>query len=415
MWGAIAVIGLLALAGAAGALGGSRAQPPASLYERALSVAGQYRCPVCQGETVAASDAPEAVEIKSLIRGWLSAGRSQSQIRSYLIGRYGGSVLEKPPAAGIGLLLWVLPAGAVAAAVAGLLFAFARWRRAAAQGRAPPALQLAEVGTEPRAGPAAQDQLAGSAETGLPAGMARERSQRLTTEPQAALPLGLETAPPAGLETAPPLGLETAPPAGLETAPPAGPETARPAGPLTELAATHGKPPGRRAVSWSRRATLVGGLSLILLAGALWLVDRASAPRVAGATITGNTGTADELAQAVALTASDPVTALQLYKEVLATVPDQVVALTGEGWIYAEAGFAQKGIALLTEAEGYDPAYAPSHLYRGIALLEYGHEPRPAATELEWYLAHDPAKSLEATARQALQLARSQLTAPGSH
>ena len=383
VWGAIAVIGLLALAGAAGALGGSRAQPPASLYERALSVAGQYRCPVCQGETVAASDAPEAVEIKSLIRGWLSAGRSQSQIRSYLIGRYGGSVLEKPPAAGIGLLLWVLPAGAVAAAVAGLLFAFARWRRAAAQGRAPPALQLAEVGTEPRAGPAAQDQLAGSAETGLPAGMARERSQRLTTEPQAALPLG--------------------------------PETARPAGPLTELAATHGKPPGRRAVSWSRRATLVGGLSLILLAGALWLVDRASAPRVAGATITGNTGTADELAQAVALTASDPVTALQLYKEVLATVPDQVVALTGEGWIYAEAGFAQKGIALLTEAEGYDPAYAPSHLYRGIALLEYGHEPRPAATELEWYLAHDPAKSLEATARQALQLARSQLTAPGSH
>ena len=56
----------------AGAFGGATSRP-ASLYQRTMDVAGEYRCPVCAGESVAASDAPEAVEIKGL--GATVAGR----------------------------------------------------------------------------------------------------------------------------------------------------------------------------------------------------------------------------------------------------------------------------------------------------------------------------------------------------
>ena len=59
-WLGVVAVLALALAAGGGAFGG---HPPAklSLYQRTLQVAGQYRCPVCQGESAAASDAPAAV------------------------------------------------------------------------------------------------------------------------------------------------------------------------------------------------------------------------------------------------------------------------------------------------------------------------------------------------------------------
>ena len=136
LWAAIVLAAILALAAGSGALGSGRGRT-ASLYQRALQVAGEYRCPVCQGETAAASDAPQAVEMKSLIQGWLREGRSPAQIRSYLVADYGVSILEKPPASGLGALLWVLPGVAVALGVAGLGFGFSRWRRLASTGPRP--------------------------------------------------------------------------------------------------------------------------------------------------------------------------------------------------------------------------------------------------------------------------------------
>jgi tetratricopeptide (TPR) repeat protein len=95
-----------------------------------MAVAGEYRCPVCAGESVAASDAPEAVEIKGLVQQWLAEGRSQGQIRSYLVKDYGTSILERPPTSGLSVLVWALPGVAVAAGLIGLGLGFARWRRA---------------------------------------------------------------------------------------------------------------------------------------------------------------------------------------------------------------------------------------------------------------------------------------------
>ena len=129
LWGAIAVAICAGVALAAGVFGGGAGHPP-SLYQRTMAVAGEYRCPVCAGESVAASDAPEAVEIKGLVRQWLTEGLSQAQIRSYLVKDYGTSILEKPPASGVSVLVWALPGVAVAVGLIWLGFGFARWRRA---------------------------------------------------------------------------------------------------------------------------------------------------------------------------------------------------------------------------------------------------------------------------------------------
>ncbi len=128
LWAAVALVAGLALAIGAGAFNSGGSKPP-SLYQRTLAVAGQYRCPVCASESAAVSDAPEAVEIRSLIQGWLKQGDSPTQIRHFLVTDYGPSILEKPPATGLNALVWALPAAAGVLGLAGLGFAFARWRR----------------------------------------------------------------------------------------------------------------------------------------------------------------------------------------------------------------------------------------------------------------------------------------------
>lgn len=111
LWAAVVLVAGLALAIGAGVFSGSTGKPP-SLYQRTLAVAGQYRCPVCASESAAVSNAAEAVEMRSLIQGWLKQGDSQAQIRHFLVTDYGTSILEKPPATGLNTLVWALPAAA---------------------------------------------------------------------------------------------------------------------------------------------------------------------------------------------------------------------------------------------------------------------------------------------------------------
>jgi cytochrome c-type biogenesis protein CcmH len=91
-------------------------------------LANEVRCPVCQGETAAQSNTPASIQIRDQIHQELVAGESPAHIIDGLVASYGPSILEKPPAHGIGLVVWVAPIIAVAVAVAGLALAFARWR-----------------------------------------------------------------------------------------------------------------------------------------------------------------------------------------------------------------------------------------------------------------------------------------------
>lgn len=81
----------------------------------ATAIAAGLLCPACQGESVAQSQSPMAAAMRDTIARQLAEGRSPEQIRQWFVDRYGTEVLADPPLGGLGTLLWVLPAGALAA------------------------------------------------------------------------------------------------------------------------------------------------------------------------------------------------------------------------------------------------------------------------------------------------------------
>ncbi len=68
------------------------------------------RCLVCQGQSIADSDADMAGDMRALIRQRIAAGEEPEAIRSWLIERYGDWVSYKPQTTSTTLPLIVLPA-----------------------------------------------------------------------------------------------------------------------------------------------------------------------------------------------------------------------------------------------------------------------------------------------------------------
>jgi cytochrome c-type biogenesis protein CcmH len=67
------------------------------------------RCPVCQGLSVADSNADAAVAMKNRIDELVRQGYSEEQIVDYFVDRYGEFVRLEPEAEGLNVLLWVIP------------------------------------------------------------------------------------------------------------------------------------------------------------------------------------------------------------------------------------------------------------------------------------------------------------------
>ncbi len=106
--------------------------------ERVESVASDFRCPTCSGQSVADSDAPAARAIREEIERRVGAGEDDSDIRAFLANRYPGSELT-PPRSGAAGLVWVLPVAGLVVVVAALAVAFRRWRAASPEGAEPTA------------------------------------------------------------------------------------------------------------------------------------------------------------------------------------------------------------------------------------------------------------------------------------
>ena len=107
-----------------------------ALEARMMVIAEELRCLVCQNETIAASHADLAIDLKNQIRIKLTQGQSQKQILDFMVERYGDFVLYRPPLKTTTVLLWVGPFVLLATAVL-LLALNVRRRRRAAQ---PPAM-----------------------------------------------------------------------------------------------------------------------------------------------------------------------------------------------------------------------------------------------------------------------------------
>ncbi|MBK9082562.1 MAG: cytochrome c-type biogenesis protein CcmH [Rhizobiales bacterium] len=101
------------------------------LESRARDISADLRCMVCQNQSIDDSDAPLARDLRVLVREQIVAGKSDAEVRDYLVSRYGDFILLKPPFKLETALLWGLPALIVAAGALGLVAA-ARRRRAVA-------------------------------------------------------------------------------------------------------------------------------------------------------------------------------------------------------------------------------------------------------------------------------------------
>jgi cytochrome c-type biogenesis protein CcmH len=96
--------------------------------KRAVKLEEQLRCLVCQNETIAASQADLAKDLRKEIREQIKAGKSDDQIKQFLVDRYGDFVLYKPPLKATTVLLWAGPFALLLGGVI-VLFVYLRRRR----------------------------------------------------------------------------------------------------------------------------------------------------------------------------------------------------------------------------------------------------------------------------------------------
>ncbi|MET0377704.1 MAG: cytochrome c-type biogenesis protein [Spongiibacteraceae bacterium] len=95
------------------------------------------RCPKCQNQNLAGSDAPIANDLRKELRRLLKEGQSDQQIIDFMVTRYGDFILYKPPFDKHTAVLWLAPVGLLAFGIAVIGTIVWRHRRARAENLAP--------------------------------------------------------------------------------------------------------------------------------------------------------------------------------------------------------------------------------------------------------------------------------------
>jgi len=89
--------------------------------QRLISISEEMRCLVCQNESLAGSRSDLANDLRREIRTLIKEGKSDDQIRSFMVERYGDFVLYRPPVKPITWLLWIGPFVILGIGIVGLL------------------------------------------------------------------------------------------------------------------------------------------------------------------------------------------------------------------------------------------------------------------------------------------------------
>jgi len=127
----------------------------AAMELQAVTLAKELRCLVCQNQSIMESDAPLAQDLRKIVRERVAAGDTDSEIKDYVVERYGDFVLLRPPFKPKTWILWFGPVLLVAGALIGLVLF---WRRRPAAPALPSPLSAGErarldrlLGDEPKA------------------------------------------------------------------------------------------------------------------------------------------------------------------------------------------------------------------------------------------------------------------------
>ena len=99
----------LALALAASAVFAQQSAPDVAFEARLKRLEADLRCLVCQNQTLADSNAPLAEDLRREVRTLALSGKSDAEIRTFLVARYGDFVLYDPPVKESTWLLWFGP------------------------------------------------------------------------------------------------------------------------------------------------------------------------------------------------------------------------------------------------------------------------------------------------------------------
>ena len=129
------LLALLLLAFASMTLHAKEAAPLAqdeATEKRLVDISAELRCLVCQNESLSASHAELANDLRREIRTLIKDGKSDSEIMDFMVSRYGDFVRYRPPLKGSTVLLWFGPALLLAGGLGALLLTLRR--RNAAQG-----------------------------------------------------------------------------------------------------------------------------------------------------------------------------------------------------------------------------------------------------------------------------------------
>ncbi len=93
----------------------------ADFQEKVKSISAELRCLVCQNQTIADSNASLAVDLRNQVSRMLRQGKSEQEIKQYMVERYGDFVLYDPPVKERTWALWFGPFLLLALAIAFLV------------------------------------------------------------------------------------------------------------------------------------------------------------------------------------------------------------------------------------------------------------------------------------------------------
>ena len=105
---ALAALAAFAIARAALAVDPTQ-MPTAELERRYLALTHELRCMQCQNESLADSPVELAADLRAEVRDMLLAGKSDDQVRAFMVARYGDFILFRPRFTARTAWLWLAP------------------------------------------------------------------------------------------------------------------------------------------------------------------------------------------------------------------------------------------------------------------------------------------------------------------
>jgi len=91
------------------------------LEQRLVSISEEMRCLVCQNESLSGSRSELAQDLRREIRDLIKQGKTDAEIRTFMVDRYGDFILYRPPVKPTTWLLWIGPFVLMFAGIVALL------------------------------------------------------------------------------------------------------------------------------------------------------------------------------------------------------------------------------------------------------------------------------------------------------